>query len=62
MDQTDGTELERKPAPTADFYIGLCLAMSSSIFIGSSFILTKKGLKQISLRASKYIDIDDQIP
>uniref|UniRef100_A0A8C7IBV7 Zgc:101583 n=2 Tax=Oncorhynchus TaxID=8016 RepID=A0A8C7IBV7_ONCKI len=31
-----------------DFYIGLSLAMSSSIFIGGSFILKKKGLLRLS--------------
>jgi drug/metabolite transporter (DMT)-like permease len=34
-----------------DFYIGLSLAMSSSVFIGVSFILTKKGLLRLSIRA-----------
>jgi len=54
MDQSYITESEDKHGPTSDFYIGLILAMSSSIFIGTSFILTKKGLQQISVRASKY--------
>lgn len=31
-----------------DFYIGLSLAMSSSIFIGGSFILKKKGLLRLA--------------
>ena len=31
-----------------DFYIGLSLAISSSVFIGSSFILKKKGLIKLS--------------
>lgn len=34
-----------------DFYIGLILAMSSSLFIGTSFILKKKGLLRLSVRA-----------
>ncbi|XP_067947963.1 magnesium transporter NIPA2-like isoform X2 [Watersipora subatra] len=34
-----------------DFYIGLTLACSSSIFIGASFILKKKGLLNLSIRA-----------
>lgn len=42
-----------------DFCIGLALAMSSSIFIGGSFILKKKGLLRLarkgSMRAGKYI-------
>jgi len=54
MDQTHGAESIAKPGPTKDFYIGLGLAMSSSVFIGTSFILTKKGLLQISVRASMY--------
>ncbi|KAE8583738.1 hypothetical protein XENTR_v10020669 [Xenopus tropicalis] len=33
-----------------DFYIGLALALSSSIFIGSSFILKKKGLLKLCSR------------
>ena len=33
---------------TRDFYIGLILAISSSIFIGSSFIIKKKGLLRVS--------------
>ena len=56
MDQTYGTELEETPGPSRDFYTGLGLAMSSSIFIGTSFILTKKGLQQIAVRASKYTE------
>ncbi|XP_044538466.1 magnesium transporter NIPA2-like [Gracilinanus agilis] len=35
-----------------NFYIGLCLALSSSIFIGASFILKKKGLLKIASRGS----------
>lgn len=31
-----------------DFYIGLSLAIISSLFIGSSFILKKKGLIKLS--------------
>uniref|UniRef100_A0A4X2JTT0 Magnesium transporter NIPA2 n=1 Tax=Vombatus ursinus TaxID=29139 RepID=A0A4X2JTT0_VOMUR len=34
------------------FYIGLSLAVSSSIFIGTSFILKKKGLLKIASRGS----------
>lgn len=44
-----------------DFYIGLSLAMSSSIFIGGSFILKKKGLLRLaskgSMRAGKQLII-----
>ncbi|KAJ8276444.1 hypothetical protein COCON_G00081960 [Conger conger] len=35
-----------------DFYIGLSLAVSSSIFIGGSFILKKKGLLRLAKRGS----------
>jgi hypothetical protein len=44
-----------------DFYIGLGLAMTSSIFIGGSFILKKKGLLRLarkgSMRAGKLYSI-----
>ena len=36
---------------TKDFYIGLALAISSSLFIGSSFIVKKKGLLKLNVRA-----------
>lgn len=35
-----------------DFYIGLGLAISSSIFIGGSFILKKKGLLMLARKGS----------
>ena len=35
-----------------DFYIGLGLAVSSSIFIGGSFILKKKGLLRLAKKGS----------
>ncbi|CAI5793621.1 magnesium transporter NIPA2-like [Podarcis lilfordi] len=35
-----------------DFYIGLGLALSSSLFIGGSFILKKKGLLKLSSRGA----------
>lgn len=38
-----------------DFYIGLSLAIISSFFIGSSFILKKKGLIKLS---SNFNDIN----
>jgi hypothetical protein len=38
-----------------DFLIGLCLALLSSFFIGSSFILKKKGLlKLVANNTSSY--------
>ena len=42
------------PKNMRDFYIGLFLACSSSIFIGTSFILKKKGLLRLSHRAGKF--------
>jgi len=44
-------DMEGSKKNLADFYIGLMLAISSSAFIGSSFILKKKGLLKINLRA-----------
>lgn len=35
-----------------DFYVGLALAVSSSIFIGGSFILKKKGLLRLARKGS----------
>ena len=40
-----------KTTSNYDFYIGLSLAISSSLFIGSSFILKKKGLIKLSSQA-----------
>jgi hypothetical protein len=37
-----------------DKYIGLILAMSSSVFIGLSFIITKKGLMNANKRHGKF--------
>jgi len=34
------------------FYIGLTLAVSSSIFIGASFILKKKGLLRLAAKGT----------
>ena len=38
---------------TRDFYIGLGLATSSSVLIGSSFIVKKKALQALSVRAGQ---------
>ncbi len=43
-----------KKMDMTDFYIGLFLACSSSIFIGTSFILKKKGLLRLTHRAGKH--------
>lgn len=37
--------------PDKDFYIGLTLAITSCLFIGSSFIVKKKGLRRLLHRA-----------
>lgn len=39
-------------ANRSDFYIGLALAVSSTIFIGGSFILKKKGLLRLAKNGS----------
>ncbi|XP_019725464.1 magnesium transporter NIPA2 isoform X2 [Hippocampus comes] len=39
-------------AGRVDFYIGLSLAVSSSLFIGASFILKKKGLLRLASKGS----------
>ncbi|XP_052430850.1 magnesium transporter NIPA2 [Carassius gibelio] len=39
-------------ANRSDFYIGLALAVSSTIFIGGSFILKKKGLLRLAKKGS----------
>lgn len=45
---TISSALEDKGANLMDFYIGLGLAISSSIFIGSSFIIKKKALIKLA--------------
>ncbi|CAG9759511.1 unnamed protein product [Ceutorhynchus assimilis] len=55
IDSTTVESLNSIPISEADFYIGLCLAVSSSAFIGSSFIIKKislKKLNKVGLRAS----------
>lgn len=37
---------------TTEFYIGVALAVSSSLFIGSSFIFKKKGLLKLAQHQS----------
>jgi len=41
------------PQATTDFYIGLSLACSSSIFIGASFIFKKKGLLKLAAEGTR---------
>jgi len=53
-DNNHSTHLAQETNPY-NFYIGLCLAISSSLFIGSSFIIKKLSLRRlnkIGLRAS----------
>lgn len=40
--------LDAKEISKSDFYIGLSLAVSSSVFIGSSFIIKKISLKRLN--------------
>lgn len=50
------TPMESVPSKMSDFYIGLALAVSSSLFIGSSFIIKKKALiKVLTLTTHKYL-------
>ncbi|XP_071847856.1 magnesium transporter NIPA2-like [Apostichopus japonicus] len=53
---TDSLETATAPIPLyyqRDFYIGLSLAVSSSVFIGTSFIVKKKALIKISAYATR---------
>ena len=49
---TDFVPLDEKVSQR-DFFIGLSLAVSSSIFIGTSFILKKKGLLRLEARVNQ---------
>ena len=49
---TDGYRPETKDEALRDFWIGLCLAVTSAVFTGSSFILKKKGLLNVSKRSA----------
>jgi len=40
--------------PGSDFFIGLSLAVSSSIFIGVSFIFKKKGLLRLEAKVKHF--------
>ena len=53
---TDSMGTTAAPAPyyyQRDFYIGLGLAVASSIFIGASFIVKKKALIKIAAYATR---------
>ncbi|XP_041121852.1 magnesium transporter NIPA3-like [Polyodon spathula] len=53
MNISNGSNLDKPLLANDKFhniYIGLVLAMSSSVFIGCSFILKKKGLLQLAKR------------
>lgn len=45
---SSGTYSSASGSPLVDFYIGLGLAISSSLFIGSSFIIKKKALIKLA--------------
>ena len=54
MESFSAKSIEEHQIPVSsshEFIIGLVLAFSSSAFIGTSFILTKKGLLKLSHRA-----------
>ena len=73
LNTTSGVTLNSSQPPTPfyyveteeemnrDFWIGLILAVSSSVFIGTSFILTKLGLlsvaKKSGSRAGNFISV-----
>ena len=50
---TPGDHIITETAKGKNFFVGLSLAVSSSLFIGISFILTKIGLAKLSQRAGK---------
>jgi hypothetical protein len=37
----------------SEFYVGLSLAVTSSVFIGTSFILKKKALRRLALNGTR---------
>lgn len=48
MEKVNDSEKKENIYTVHEFYIGLMLAVSSSFFIGSSFIIKKKGLIRLS--------------
>ena len=61
MESFSAKSIEEHQIPVSsshEFIIGLVLAFSSSAFIGTSFILTKKGLLKLSHRAGEYAIFD----
>lgn len=60
MDKTEvpSEEPQDRQTKMTDFYIGLVLAMCSSLFIGTSFILKKKGLLKLSVRAGELVQFN----
>ncbi len=47
--------------PDAQYFVGLLLAICSSIFIGASFIIKKKSLLRLSAKASEFDKTDNII-
>ena len=45
----------------SQFYIGLTLALLSSLFIGSSFIIKKKGLLKLGINPANNLNSSDAI-
>ncbi|XP_056129221.1 magnesium transporter NIPA2 [Lampris incognitus] len=52
VNENQWVDTRKMDANRFDFYIGLSLALSSSVFIGTSFILKKKGLLRLASKGS----------
>lgn len=50
MSSSELEELSQVPHMIYNFYVGLGLAISSSIFIGASFVIKKKGLLKLNIQ------------
>ncbi|KFM70652.1 Magnesium transporter NIPA2, partial [Stegodyphus mimosarum] len=50
MTSKEQGELDMLPHVETNFYVGLGLAVTSSIFIGSSFVIKKKGLLRLTIQ------------
>lgn len=46
--QPSGSSVGARPYGITDFYLGLSLAVSSSLFIGASFIIKKVSLNRLT--------------
>lgn len=50
---TNDTSRDTSIASMSEFYFGLSLAVASSVFIGTSFILKKKALRRLALNGTR---------